>query len=172
MHSGESSGQVAASSIERRVSRSTPSGQRRSVQASPTPPQERATSRNETSQYPAIGASSRLVASSRLLICRGLGITDPSYLIDARGKRLFIIPARGGFADSVNAGRMSRMRIQLGRELDKFVSELVATGFYRSESEVLREGLRLLKEREDLKGVAIESLRREVEAGARDAQRG
>jgi antitoxin ParD1/3/4 len=67
---------------------------------------------------------------------------------------------------------MSLMRIQLGRELDRFVSELVATGFYESESEVLREGLRLLKEREDLKGVAIESLRREVEAGARDAQRG
>ena len=55
--------QVAASSIERLFSRSTPSGQSRSVHASPTPPHERATSRNARSQYPAIGASSRFVAS-------------------------------------------------------------------------------------------------------------
>src|SRR4051812_12979054 len=72
MHSGESAGQVAASSIDRRVSRSTPSGQSRSVHASPTPPQDRATRRKETSQYPAIGARRRLVARGTWPMRRGV----------------------------------------------------------------------------------------------------
>jgi antitoxin ParD1/3/4 len=38
--------------------------------------------------------------------------------------------------------------VDLGRQLEKFVSSLVSRGRYNSKSEVLREGLRLLQERE------------------------
>jgi antitoxin ParD1/3/4 len=38
--------------------------------------------------------------------------------------------------------------VNLGDKLEAFVTELVASGRYNSKSEVLREGLRLLHERE------------------------
>ncbi len=40
------------------------------------------------------------------------------------------------------------MSADLGKNLEKFVTKLVATGRYRSKSEVLREGVRLIQERE------------------------
>ena len=40
------------------------------------------------------------------------------------------------------------MSADLGKTLEKFVTELVATGRYHSKSEVLREGVRLIQERE------------------------
>jgi antitoxin ParD1/3/4 len=38
--------------------------------------------------------------------------------------------------------------VDLGSQLEKFVASLVKSGRYNSKSEVLREGLRLLQERE------------------------
>lgn len=59
------------------------------------------------------------------------------------------------------------MNVNLGPVFDDFVADLLKTGLYQSQSEILREGLRLLKEREDLKG-----LRREIARGANQADRG
>jgi antitoxin ParD1/3/4 len=52
------------------------------------------------------------------------------------------------------------------------VAELVASGLYQSQSEVIREGLRLLKEREELKRLRLEELRKEVPRGSAEADRG
>ena len=40
------------------------------------------------------------------------------------------------------------MSAALGKTLEEFVTKLVATGRYHSKSEVLREGVRLIQERE------------------------
>jgi putative addiction module CopG family antidote len=45
---------------------------------------------------------------------------------------------------------------------DKFVAELIASGLYQSQSEVIRDGLRLLKEREGLRKLKLEELQREI----------
>ncbi len=64
------------------------------------------------------------------------------------------------------------MNVHLGETFDKFVAELLAGGEYQSQSEVVREGLRLLKEREDLRKLRLEELRREVQVGIDQANRG
>lgn len=56
--------------------------------------------------------------------------------------------------------------------LDEFVADLLKTGLYQSQSEVLREGLRLLKEREELKQLRLAELRREISVGIAEADRG
>jgi antitoxin ParD1/3/4 len=64
------------------------------------------------------------------------------------------------------------MNVNLGSVFDNFVADLLKTGLYQSQSEILREGLRLLKEREELKGLRLTELRREIALGANQADRG
>jgi antitoxin ParD1/3/4 len=64
------------------------------------------------------------------------------------------------------------MNVNLGPVFDEFVSELLETGLYQSQSEILREGLRLLKERQDFKNLQLSRLRAEIAQGARQADRG
>ncbi len=64
------------------------------------------------------------------------------------------------------------MNVHLGETFDKFVAELIASGLYQSQSEVIRDGLRLLKEREDLRKLKLEELRREVRIGIDQLDRG
>ena len=56
----------------------------------------------------------------------------------------------------------------LGQQLENFVAGLVATGRYNSKSEVLREGVRLIQDRE-ARLVALES---SISRGLADADAG
>ncbi len=64
------------------------------------------------------------------------------------------------------------MNVNLGTVFDKFIGELLKTGMYQSQSEVVREGLRLLKEREELKKLRLAELRQEIAIGSEQADRG
>ncbi len=64
------------------------------------------------------------------------------------------------------------MNVNLGSVFDNFIGELLQTGHYQSQSEVVREGLRLLKEREELKKLRLAELRKEIAIGSDQADRG
>lgn len=65
---------------------------------------------------------------------------------------------------------MKIMNIVLSPELENLVNEQVKSGLYDSPSEVVRDGLLLLKEKAQLKQLRREELRREVQKGI-DAMR-
>lgn len=48
---------------------------------------------------------------------------------------------------------------------------ILKTGHYQSQSEILREGLRLLKEKEELKQLRLSELRKEIAIGSAEADR-
>ena len=64
------------------------------------------------------------------------------------------------------------MNVNLGPTFDQFVADLLKTGYYQSQSEIVREGLRLLKEREDLREARLAELRKEIAIGIAQADRG
>jgi len=64
------------------------------------------------------------------------------------------------------------MNVNLGTVFDQFVADLLKTGYYQSQSEILREGLRLLKEREELKQLRLAELRKEIAIGTEEARQG
>ena len=64
------------------------------------------------------------------------------------------------------------MNVSLTPELEQFVQNKVESGMYYSASEVIREGLRMLQEKEMLKQIKIEELRKEIQKGIEQADRG
>ena len=64
------------------------------------------------------------------------------------------------------------MNVSLTPELERLVQEKVASGLYNSASEVVREALRILKERDEMRSLALEDLKREIAAGLDDLDRG
>lgn len=56
----------------------------------------------------------------------------------------------------------------LGEQLEAFVSKMVSSGRYNSKSEVLREGVRLIQERE----TRLAALNAALERGLADAEAG
>jgi antitoxin ParD1/3/4 len=64
------------------------------------------------------------------------------------------------------------MNVHLGPAFDEFVADLLKSGYYQTQSEVLREGLRLLKEREEVKQMRLAELRKEIAVGSEQADRG
>ena len=64
------------------------------------------------------------------------------------------------------------MNVSLTSELEKLVNERVRSGMYSSASEVIREALRLLNEQEQLRRQRLEELRKEIDIGLEQANRG
>ena len=60
------------------------------------------------------------------------------------------------------------MNISLTSELEQLVHDKVRTGMYQTASEVIREGLRLLRERDQ----RVEALRQDLRAGFDAVERG
>ncbi len=60
------------------------------------------------------------------------------------------------------------MNVSLTPELEQLVADKVESGMYQTSSEVIRAGLRLLKERDE----RLEALRRDIAAGFEAVDRG
>jgi len=64
------------------------------------------------------------------------------------------------------------VNVSISRDLEQYVQEKVQSGRYPSASEVIDEGLRLLKERDEAEHKKLEELRREIALGIEQADRG
>jgi len=64
------------------------------------------------------------------------------------------------------------MNVSLTPELDTFVHDKVESGMYHSASEVIREGLRLMQERDEKHQAQLEQLRKEIQFGFDQIERG
>ncbi len=64
------------------------------------------------------------------------------------------------------------MNVSVGQEFEEFVRKKVATGDYASISEVVRDGLRLLKEKDLILEARLQSLRGEIQKGIDQAEAG
>ena len=57
------------------------------------------------------------------------------------------------------------MNVSLTPQLESYVKQKVAAGMYNSVSEVMREALRLLEERDKIREIKLESLRHDIQKG-------
>jgi antitoxin ParD1/3/4 len=64
------------------------------------------------------------------------------------------------------------MNISLTKELEHYVTQKVESGLYHSASEVIRDGLRLMKERDELHQSKLAELRKDIALGVDQANRG
>jgi len=64
------------------------------------------------------------------------------------------------------------MNVSLTKELEKLVTTKVKSGLYHTASEVVREGLRLLEERDRLYELRLDEVRAEVKKGVDELDRG
>ncbi len=64
------------------------------------------------------------------------------------------------------------MNVSVGKDFEEFVKSKVASGDYASVSEVVRDGLRLLKEKELILEARLQSLRGEIQKGIDQADSG
>jgi len=64
------------------------------------------------------------------------------------------------------------MNVSLTRELEEYIARKVRTGLYKSASEVVREALRLLHERDQGTEGALTELHRDIRTGLDQLDRG
>ncbi len=64
------------------------------------------------------------------------------------------------------------MNVSLTPELEELVNEKVSSGQYNNPSEVIREALRLLRERDELQEIQRAELRQEIARGIEATERG
>ncbi len=64
------------------------------------------------------------------------------------------------------------MNVSLSPKLEALINEKVASGVYSSASEVLREALQLLDERDREQSAQLDALRKEVAIGIEQLERG
>jgi antitoxin ParD1/3/4 len=64
------------------------------------------------------------------------------------------------------------MNVSLTPDLERLVQEKVTSGLYSSANEVVREALRLLQERDELRRIRLDDLRKEIAIGLAEADRG
>ncbi|MDB5654784.1 MAG: uncharacterized protein JWQ94_2397 [Tardiphaga sp.] len=53
----------------------------------------------------------------------------------------------------------------IGAHYERFIKELIESGRYSTASEVMRDALRLIEEREDSRKARLEALRNEIQQG-------
>lgn len=64
------------------------------------------------------------------------------------------------------------MNVSLTPELEQIIDQKVRSGLYNSASEVVREGLRLLQQRDDMREAKLSALRAEIQKGIDDLEAG
>ena len=64
------------------------------------------------------------------------------------------------------------MNVSLTPELEQLIADRVRSGRYHSASEVVREALRLLEDRDELRQLRLAELRQRVAAGLESLDRG
>jgi antitoxin ParD1/3/4 len=82
------------------------------------------------------------------------------------------IDAHCRFAYSSGREILKIMNISLPPELENLVNEKIKSGRYNSASEVIRESLRLLQERDELERIRRDELRREIMLGVEQIRNG
>ena len=66
----------------------------------------------------------------------------------------------------------TKIIVTLPSELEAFIEERIASGRFATASEAVREGLRLLEEREQERDAVLAELRQEIEVGIEEAKAG
>ena len=64
------------------------------------------------------------------------------------------------------------MNVSLTPQLESYVKQKVTSGMYNSVSEVVREAIRLLEERDRMQAMKLEALRSDIQQGLDSLERG
>ncbi len=64
------------------------------------------------------------------------------------------------------------MNVSLTPELERIINFKVESGLYNSASEVVREGIRLLQQRDEMRELKLAAIRKEIQKGIEASERG